>query len=50
MSIKTVPLLSPIKAYSDPSCGSVQPQESFPDSALKVEKGIKDCKSYPLQG
>ena len=50
MSINAIPLLSPIKAYSVPSSGSVQPQESFPEEALRDERVKWDCKSYPSQG
>ena len=33
ISIKAVPLSKPTRAYSVPSSGSVQPQESFPSLA-----------------
>ncbi len=45
-----MPLFSPIIAYSFPSRGSVQPQESFPEPAFKSVKLRRDCKSYPSQG
>ena len=40
ISIKQVPLSTPIMAYSFPSAGSVQPQESFPAEAPKVARLI----------
>ena len=50
MSIKAVPLFSPIKAYSTPVSGSTHPQESLANEANISLLVNRDCISYPSQG